>query len=59
MGAETYWQTSRWHIEGEYMRKNYAHNSFTPVTAVEAFKKGVVPSISEQNKIVLELVAHF
>ena len=59
MGAGTYWQTSRWHIEGEYMRKNYAHNSFTPVNAVEAFKKGVVPSISEQNKIVLELVAHF
>ena len=129
--AGTYWQTSRWHIEGEYMRKNYARNSFTPVNAVDAFaayclplkklssisflgrydymsnhsqgnkdaegklkiddperhrltggitlklgtaklqsdirlnyeqyfyKKEVVPSISEQNKIVLELVAHF
>lgn len=130
--AGAYWQTSRWHIEGEYMRKNYAHNSFTPVNAVDAFacyslplkkgltsisflgrydymsdhskgskdsegklnvddperhrltsgitlslgssklqsdirlnyeqyfyKRDVIPSISEQNKIVLEFVAHF
>lgn len=130
--AGAYWQTSRWHIEGEYLRKNYSHHSFTPVNAVDAFaayrlpikkglssisflgrydymsdhskgnkdtegklkiddperhrltggitlsfgtprlqsdirlnyeqyfyKKDVVPSISEQNKIVLELVAHF
>lgn len=130
--AGAYWHTSRWHIEGEYLRKNYSHNSFTPVNAVDAFaayrlplkkgaislsflgrydymsdhskgkkdeegklqiddperhrltggltlslgksklqsdirlnyeqyfyKKGVVPSISEQSKIVLELVAHF
>ena len=35
--AGAYWQTSRWHIEGEYMRKNYAHNSFTPVNAADAF----------------------
>lgn len=130
--AGAYWQTSRWHIEGEYLRKNYSHNAFTPVNAVDAFasyrlplkkgltsisflgrydymsdhskgnkdsdgklkiddperhrltggitlslgtsklqsdirlnyeqyfyKKNIVPAISEQNKIVLELVAHF
>ena len=127
-----YWKTSRWHIEGEYLRKKYAHDSFTPVNAADAFavyrlpirkgltsisflgrydymgnhsqgnkdaegklkiddperhrltggitlslgtaklqsdirlnyeqyfyKEGVVPTVSEQNKIVLELVAHF
>lgn len=130
--AGAYWQTSHWHIEGEYLRKNYSHNSFTPVNAVDVFasyrlplkkgltsisflgrydymsdhskgnkdsegklkiddperhrftggitlslgtsklqsdvrlnyeqyfyKKNIIPSISEQNKIVLELVAHF
>lgn len=130
--AGAYWENSRWHIEGEYLRKNYAHDSFTPVNAVDAFaayrlplkkylsaisflgrydymsdhskgskdkngrlklddperhrltggvtlslgssklqadvrlnyeqyfyKKDVVPSISEQNKLVVEFVAHF
>lgn len=130
--AGCYWQNSGWHIEAEYLRKYYAHDSFRPVNAVDAFalyrlpiKKGlsaisflgrydymsdhtkgskdesgklntddperhrltggltlslgkkslqadirlnyeqyfynknVIPAISEQNKIVLEFVAHF
>ncbi len=128
----TYWDNSRWHIEAEYLRKHYAHNSFRNVDAVDAFvsyrlpmkrvlsgisflgrydfmtdhnaggvdedgnltvddprrnritagvtfsfgrgplqadircnyeqyfySRGVTPSISEQNKLVVELVAHF
>lgn len=35
--AGAYWHTSRWHVEAEYLRKLYAHNSFTPVNAVDAF----------------------
>lgn len=35
--AGAYWQTSRWHIEAEYLRKHYAYHSFTPVNAVDAF----------------------
>ena len=130
--AGVYWQNRRWHIEAEYLRKHYAHGSFTPVNAVDAFaayrlpmkkgltsisflgrydymsdhskgtkdesgnlkvddperhrltggvtlslgkkslqadirlnyeqyfyNKGVTPAISEQNKIVMEFVAHF
>lgn len=127
-----YWENTHWHIEAEYLRKHYAHHTFNPVNAVDAFaayrlplkrnnmalsflgrydymsdhsngtkddsgllkvddserhrltsgltlsmgkgslqadirlnyeqyfyNKGVTPSISEQNKIVLEFVAHF
>lgn len=130
--AGVYWQNQRWHIEAEYLRKHYAHDSFTPVNAVDAFavyrlplkkgltavsflgrydymskhskgakdesgnlktddperhrltggitlslgnkalqadirlnyeqyfyKKDVIPAISEQNKMVIEFVAHF
>lgn len=130
--AGVYWGNSRWHIEAEYMRKNYSRNAFESVNAVDAFaayrlplkrngmalsflgrydymsdhsdgtkdetgllkaddperhrltggltlslgrgalqadirlnyeqyfyNKDVVPSISEQNKVVLEFVAHF
>lgn len=130
--AGTYWDNGRWHIEAEYLRKHYAHNSFPAVNAVDAFaayrlplgksvsaisflgrydymsnhnsggkdeagtltvddpkrhratggvtlsfgkkslqadirvnyeqyfySRGVTPSISEQNKIVVEFVAHF
>ncbi|MCM1163603.1 MAG: OprO/OprP family phosphate-selective porin [Muribaculaceae bacterium] len=32
-----YFQNSRWHIEAEYLRKYYAHNSFKPVNAIDAF----------------------
>ena len=32
-----YWEDSRWHIEGEYLRKHYAHDAFRPVNAVDAF----------------------
>lgn len=35
--AGAYWQTTRWHIEAEYLRKHYAHNSFKAVNAVDAF----------------------
>ncbi len=130
--AGTYWENGRWHIEAEYLRKNYRHRAFKGVNAVDAFaayrlpfskgaealsflgrydymsdhsngfkdesgnlsisdherhrltggvtlslgkkdlqadirlnyeqyfySRGVNPSISEQNKIVLEFVAHF
>ena len=130
--AGAYWQSQRWHIEAEYLRKHYSDGSFTPVNAIDAFaayriplkkglnaisflgrydymsdhsngtkdesgnlkiddperhrltggvtlslgkeslqadirlnyeqyfyNKGVTPAISEQNKIVLEFVAHF
>lgn len=32
-----YWENSRWHIEGEYLRKYYSHRAFNPVNAVDAF----------------------
>lgn len=32
-----YFQSSRWHIEAEYLRKNYANGSFRPVNAVDVF----------------------
>lgn len=35
--AGAYYQDSRWHIEGEYLRKVYAHGSFPGVNAVDAF----------------------
>ena len=35
--AGAYFQNSRWHIEAEYLRKYYAHDSFKPVNAVDAF----------------------
>jgi len=35
--AGAYWQTSRWHIEAEYLRKYYRHGSFSPVNAADAF----------------------
>lgn len=127
-----YFQTDRWHIEAEYLRKYYAGEAFQPVNAVDAFvayklpvrkvlssisflgrydymsdhskgtvgedgllhaddpqrqrltggvtlsfgkgrlqadlrlnyeqyfyKEGATPAISEQNKAVIELVAHF
>lgn len=35
--AGAYWCDSRWHIEAEYLRKLYSHDSFKPVNAVDAF----------------------
>lgn len=35
--AGTYWENSRWHIEAEYLRKNYMHHAFKGVNAVDAF----------------------
>ncbi len=35
--AGAYWENARWHIEAEYLRKNYAHNSFSGVNAIDAF----------------------
>lgn len=41
--AGAYWHTSRWHIEGEYLRKHYARHSFDPVNAVDAFAAYRIP----------------
>lgn len=35
--AGVYWQTQRWHVEGEYLRKNYSGNAFNGVNAIDAF----------------------
>lgn len=35
--AGTYFHTSRWHIEAEFLRKYYARHSFKPVNALDAF----------------------
>lgn len=35
--AGIYWDNNRWHIEAEYIRKYYAHDTFSPVNAVDAF----------------------
>ncbi len=35
--AGAYFQTSRWHIEAEYLRKHYAHGAFKPVNAFDFF----------------------
>lgn len=35
--AGAYWEDRHWHIEGEYLRKNYEHHAFRPVNAVDAF----------------------
>lgn len=41
--AGAYWDNSRWHIEAEYLRKHYAHNSFPAVNAVDAFASYRIP----------------
>lgn len=41
--AGAFWDNSRWHIEVEYLRKNYAHNSFPAVNAVDAFVAWRIP----------------
>lgn len=33
----TYYENDRWHIEAEYLRKNYGDNAFDGVNAVDAF----------------------
>ena len=35
--AGAYYENDRWHIEAEYLRKNYARNAFRGVNAVNAF----------------------
>ena len=35
--AGAYFQTSRWHVEAEYLRKYYVNGSFKPVDAVDTF----------------------
>lgn len=35
--AGAYWQTQRWHVEAEYLRKHYLRNAFSPVNAIDAF----------------------
>lgn len=35
--AGAYFENARWHVEAEYLRKNYSHGLFSPVNAVDAF----------------------
>lgn len=35
--AGAYWESNRWHIEAEYLRKHYSHDAFRPVNAVDVF----------------------
>ncbi len=35
--AGAYWHTERWHVEGEYLRKNYSGGAFPGVNAIDAF----------------------
>lgn len=32
-----YYESGRWHVEGEYLRKSYASGAFPPVNAADAF----------------------
>ncbi len=41
--AGAYWHNSRWHIEGEYLRKHYARGAFAPVNALNAFAAYRIP----------------
>lgn len=41
--AGAYLEAGRWHIEGEYLRKNYSKGAFTPVNAVDAFASYRIP----------------
>lgn len=41
--AGAYYQTERWHIEAEYLRKLYAYGMFRPVNAVDAFASYRIP----------------
>lgn len=38
-----YWEADGWHIEAEYLRKNYMKNAFKPVNAVDAFAAYRIP----------------
>lgn len=35
--AGGFWDDGRWHVEAEYLRKNYRHRAFAPVDAVDVF----------------------
>lgn len=41
--AGAYWQTERWHIEGEYLHKHYSGNAFTDVNAFNVFASYRIP----------------
>ena len=41
--AGAYWHNSRWHIEGEYLRKHYTRGAFAPVNALNAFAAYRIP----------------
>lgn len=41
--AGAYWESSRWHIEAEYLRKYYACHRFKPVNAVDVFGDYRIP----------------
>lgn len=46
-----YYQDSHWHIEGEYLRKNYSHGAFKGVNAVDAFAAYRFPLSGELSGI--------
>lgn len=41
--AGAYWENDRWHIEAEYLRKHYSHDSFKSVNAIDAFASYRLP----------------
>lgn len=49
--AGAYWQSQRWHIEAEYLRKHYSDGSFTPVNAIDAFAAYRLPLKKDLNAI--------
>lgn len=42
-GGGSYWEACNWHIEAEYLRKNYLHDAFKAVNAVDAFAAYRIP----------------
>lgn len=51
--AGTYWDDGRWHIEAEYLRKYYAHDSFRAVDAVDGLR-GL--SVAAQKMVVHHII---
>lgn len=49
--AGAYWENSRWHVEGEYLRKNYIHDAYRPVNAVDAFAAYRLPLKSKNTAL--------
>jgi len=56
--AALYYQDARWHVEGEYLLKTYAHDAFDNVNAVDAFVSYSVPVKAKMLKVVMPLVRY-